>query len=95
MIIEETKQVSPDTTVVLSSVVIRRDQQALEKKVSVPNLNKEIKELAKEMEIAVIDNANLVVSCLSRKKLHLNEKGNSYLASNFLNFNTNFELLYH
>ena len=53
---------------------------------SVPNLNKEIKELAKEMKIVLIDNANLDVSCLRRKKLQLNEKGNSYLASNFLNF---------
>ena len=81
MIIKQTKQDSPDTTVVLSSVVIRRD-----KKVSVANLNKEIKQLAKELKIVLIDNANLDVSCLSRKKLHLNEKGNSYLASNFLNF---------
>ena len=86
MFIKQTKQVSPDTTVVLSSVVIRRDKQALQKKVSVANLNKEIKELAKEMKIVLIDNANLYVSCLSRKKFHLNEKGNSYLASNFLNF---------
>ena len=32
MIIEETKQVSPDTTLVISSFVMRRDQQALAKK---------------------------------------------------------------
>ena len=59
------------------------------------NLNREIKDLAKEMEIVAIDNANLDVSCLSRKNLHLNEKGNSYLASDFLNFIPNFEVLYH
>ena len=85
MIVKQTKQVLPDTTVVLSFVVIRRDKQALQKRVSVPNLNKEIKELTKEMKIVLIDNANLDVSCLSRKKFYLNEKGNSYLASNFLN----------
>ena len=55
-------------------------------KVSVPLLNKDIKELAKEIEIAVIDNDNLDVSCLSQKNFHPNEKGNSYLGSNFSNF---------
>ena len=56
MIIKQTMQVSPDTTVVLSSVVIRIDQLASQKKVIVPNLNKEIKELTNEMKTAFIDN---------------------------------------
>ena len=58
MIIKQTKEVSPDTTVILSSFVIRRDQQASQKKRSVPNLNKEIKELAKEMKILLIIDAS-------------------------------------
>ena len=85
-IIEEAKRVSPDTAIVLSTAVMRKDKQAMDKKVSVPALNREIKEFANTMKISVINNSNLDVSCLSHKKLHLNEKGNAYLARNFLNF---------
>ena len=85
-IIEEAKLESPDTSIVLSTAVMRKDKQAIDKKVSVPALNREIREFANAMKISVVDNSNLDVSCLSRKKLHLNEKGNAYLARNFLNF---------
>ena len=85
-IIEETKRESPDTSIVLSTAVMRKDKQAMDKKVSVLALNREIREFANTMKISVIDNSNLDVFCLSRKKLHLNEKGNAYLARNFLNF---------
>ena len=85
-IIEEAKLESPDTSIVLSTAVMRKDKQAIDKKVSMPALNREIREFANAMKISVVDNSNLDVSCLSRKKLHLNEKGNAYLARNFLNF---------
>ena len=65
---------------------MRKDKQAIDKKVSVPALNREIREFASTMKMSVIDNSNLDSSCLSRKKLHLNKKGNAYLARNFLNF---------
>ena len=85
-IIEETKRESPDTSIVLSTAVMRKDKQAMDKKVSVLALNREIREFANTMKISVIDNSNLDVSCFSRKKLHLNEKGNAYFTRNFLNF---------
>ena len=84
--IEDVKRDSPETVIVLSTAVMRKDKQAVDKKVSVSELNRKIKEIAKAQNISVIDNSNLDVSCLSRKKLHLNEKGNSYLAMNFINF---------
>ena len=37
-------------------------------------------------KIDIIDNKNLDDSCLNYKQLHLNMKGNSYLANNFLDY---------
>ena len=42
-IIEETKRESPDTSIILSTAVMRKDEQAIDKKVSVPALNREIR----------------------------------------------------
>ena len=84
--IEDVKRDSPETVIVLSTAVMRKDKQAVDKKVSVSELNRKIKEIAKAQNVSVIDNSNLDASCLSRKKLHLNEKGNSYLANNFIKF---------
>ena len=54
--IEETRQESPDTEIVLSTVVIRKDKQALDKKLNVTELNTKIKDLAKELKVQVIEN---------------------------------------
>ena len=83
---EDIKRDSPDSVIVLSIAVIREDKQAVDNKVSVSELNRKIKEIAKLQNISVIDNTSLDESCLSRKNLHLNEKGNSYLAHNFIKF---------
>ena len=50
-IIEETRQESPDTEIVLSTVVIQKDKQALDKKLNVKELNTKIKNLAKELKV--------------------------------------------
>ena len=84
--IEETRQESPGTEIVLSTVVIRKDKQALDKKPNVKELNMKIKDLATELNVQVIDNSNIDVSCLSRKQLHLNRKGDSVLANNYIKF---------
>ena len=84
--IEDVKRDSPDFMIVLSFAVMRKDKQAVDKKVSVSEVNRKIKEIAKAQDISVIDKTNLDVSCLSRKKLYLNEKRNSYLANNFIKF---------
>ena len=85
-IIEETRQESPDTEIVLSTVIIRKDKQALDKKLNVKELNTKIKNLAKELNVQVIDNSNVDESCLSRKQLHLNRRGDSVLANNYIKF---------
>ena len=85
-IIEYIRKESPETVIALSNVITRKDKAAWDKKVSVTDMNKKIKEFAKMKKIELIDNSNLDTSCLSRRMLHLNEKRNSYLANNFINF---------
>ena len=72
---------SKDTDIVVSSVVTRKDKNGMPNKVS--SLNNGLKTLCMRNQIEFIDNSNLDVSCLGMKKLHLNKKGNSYLANNF------------
>ena len=83
--IVDIKRDSLETVIVLSTAVMRRDKQAVDKKVSISELNRKIKEIGEAQKISVIDNSNQDVSCLSRKRVHLNEKGNSYLANDFMN----------
>ena len=44
------------------------------------------KNLAKELNVQVIDNSNVDESCLNRKQLHLNRRGDSVLANNYIKF---------
>ena len=84
--IEETRQESPGTEIVLSTVVIRKDKQAMDKKLNVKEINTKIKNFAKDLNVQLIDNSNIDTSCLSRKQLHLNRKGDSLLANNYIRF---------
>ena len=84
--IEDVKLDSLGTIIVLSTAVMRMEKQAMDRKVSIPELNRTIKEIEKENSIPVIENSNLDMSCLSRKKLHLNEQGNSFLANNLCSY---------
>ena len=75
---------SPETKLVLSGVVIRADRKDIGKKVA--SLNSKIKTFCSNNSIPIIDNTNILPSCLSNKKLHLNPKGLSSLAANFAKF---------
>ena len=93
--IETIKEIASDARnesshkiIVLSSLIMRRDQQGMSNKVD--DLNRSLKKLAKEQDIPIIGNSNIDISCLSTSKLHLNRKGDSTLARNFVNFLGNF-----
>ena len=75
---------SKGTNIALSSVVTRSDKSDMQLKVS--TLNTSLKTFCAKNRIDLIDNSNLDVSCLGAKKLHLNKKGNSYLANNFTRY---------
>ena len=80
----ETKKETPQTTIVLSTLTMRRDHEGMNKKVN--NLNRDLKKLAVEINIPIIDNSNIDISCLSSRQLHLNRKGDSVLARNFIRY---------
>ena len=52
----------------------------------VETFNIKLSKFFKKNKIDIIDNKNLGDSCLNYKQLHLNRKGNSYLANNFLDY---------
>ncbi len=87
-IIYSAKSESPSTEIVISSLTTRRDSIGMPKKVK--NLNRKLKDACDKHHIKMIDNSNLDVECLSAKNLHLNPRGNSLLARNFLNFINDF-----
>ena len=79
-VIDILRKESKDTKIVVSSVVTRKDKNGMPNKVS--SLNSSLKTLCIRNQIEFIDNCNLDDSCLGVKRLHLNKKGNSYLANN-------------
>ena len=79
-ITSEIKRISPETNVVFSNLCLREDKPGLSSKVK--NLNMSIDRFCKDNGLNIINNSNIDKNCLSRKKLHLNEKGLSKLAVN-------------
>ena len=79
------KAKTPMCKFVISDVVIRKDKPEMEKKVKEFNEIK-LHKFGKKNNIDIINNSNLDGTCLSYKKLHLNQKGNSYLANNFIDY---------
>ena len=80
MILEE----SPGTKTCISSVTKRTDKKGLETKIK--NLNIKLKNFCTEREINWLDHSNIDNSHLSKKKLHLNQKGLATLAKNFITY---------
>ena len=74
-ILKKVKQVSPNTKVVFSSLITRKDKKDLDKKVV--EVNGRLKNFCAQKNIDFIDNTNLKEEHLSNKKLHLNKRGNT------------------
>ena len=81
-IVKQVKKVSQNTKIVFSSIIIRKDRKNIDKTVS--QVNSYLKNHCNQMNIDFIDNGNLKEKHLGQKKLHLNKKGNSILANDFL-----------
>ena len=81
-IVKQVKKVSQNTKIVFSSIIIRKDRKNIDKRVS--QVNSYFKNHCNQMNIDFIDNGNLKEKHLGQKKLHLNKKGNSILANDFL-----------
>ena len=80
------KKSSPQTKLVISKPTLRKDKPNTEHLVK--SLNEKI-EVCNILKLECIDNDNINDSHLSRRKLHLNDRGNSTLAWNFIKFLNN------
>ena len=83
-IVKQVKKVFQNTKIVFSSIIIRKDQKNIDKKIS--QVNSYLKNYCNQKNIDFTDNGNLKKEHLGQKKLHLNKKGNYFLANNFLKF---------
>ena len=82
-ITDTVKSKLPNCKYAISNVIIRKDKANIEK---VIEFNSRLSKFCSKNKMDIIENENLDGSCLSFKKLHLNKKGNSYLANNFSDF---------
>ena len=83
-VVMQVKKVSQNTKIVFSSIAIRKDRKNIDKKVA--EVNSRLKNYCNQENIEYIGNSNIKEDHLGVKKLHLNKKGNSVLANNFLKY---------
>ena len=75
---------SPNTKLVLSAIITRQDNR--EYGIKVGTMNERLKKFTNKNNIDLICHTNIDESLLNPKKLHLNKKGYSYLANDFINY---------
>ena len=74
----------PNCKLAISNVIARKDKNEIDKKVETFNIK--LSKFCKKNKIEITDNKNLDDSRLNYKQLHLNRKGDSYLANSFLDY---------
>ena len=77
------KQRFPSSQIGLPSIINRND---IELSTNIMDVHKKIEELCDKRGFEFIDNQNINNSCLNGSNLHLNPKGSTYLAVNFIKF---------
>ena len=81
---KKVKTASPNTKLIFSSVILRKDIKDILKKVG--ETNQRLKNYCKQKNIDFVDNDNIIEEHLGSKKLHLNKRGNSILTKNILKY---------
>ena len=74
---------SPNTSVTISAITQRSDEESLKRKVK--DCNKVLKKFCNQNGWGFVEHLNIDETCLNNYKLHLNKKGIAILASNFVN----------
>ena len=74
---------SPNTSVTISVITQRSDEESLERKVK--DCNKVLKTFCNQNGWGFVEHLNIGKTCLNNYKLHLNKKGIAILGSNFAN----------
>ena len=82
--VKKGKNSSPNTKLVFSSVILRKDKKDNSKKVG--EINQRLKNDCEQKNIDFVENSNTIEEHLGSKKLHLNQRGNSLLAKNILKY---------
>ena len=72
VIILNVKNSSPNTKLVFSSVILRKDKKDISKKVG--ETNQRLKNCCKQKNIDFVDNSNIIEEQLGNKKLHLKKE---------------------
>ena len=84
VIIAEAVSSESSAMISISGLINRSDDEALACKV--PDVNKVLKECCKQKNWGFVDHSNIsITSHLNRSGLHLNKKGTTRLAQNFIN----------
>ena len=78
------KKSSPNTKLVFSSILIRKDKKDISKKVT--DINSRLKNCCQQKHLDFINKSNILKEHLGNRKLHLNKRGNSVLANNFIKY---------
>ena len=82
--INKIKKKSPNTVVTFSNIIVRKYKRNLEK--ARADTNSRLKNFCRQKNINLIPNDNIKEEHLGVKKRHLNRKGNSIFAKNFVKF---------
>ena len=84
IILAEIRKESPNTEIFVSNLCIRQDKPNVSKYIN--DLNNRLKHFCDLNNIENISHENIDSTCLSKRKLHLNQKGTKRLALNFKEF---------
>ena len=75
---------SPEIKVVFSGLIVQKDKKKIHK--DIIDTNARLKNFYSQKDIDYVDNTNINEDHLGVKKLHLNKKGNSMFARNFIRY---------
>ena len=83
-IVKNVKKSSPSTKLFIDSILLRKDKNDISKRVA--DINGRLKDYCQQKHLDFIDNSNVLEEHLGNRKLHLNKRGNSVLANNFIEY---------
>ena len=74
-IVKQVSDISPGTTVTVSSIIVRKDKKHVANPLA--DANPHLKNYCRRKRISFIENSNIKESHLGKKKIHLNKTGKS------------------
>lgn len=87
--VNKISNISPRTTVVFSSIIVRKDKKNVEK--SLMDTNNRPKNYCRQKEISYVENSNIEESHLGEKKFHLDKTGKKFFAKYLINYIKNLD----